>query len=177
MSLVIVKDGTVTHGSWQNGLTEPSRGMINAINKGGELFTAVADRPPLNARTEMYGNFTLDFQPDKVVYAYPVIDKPIEQVRTGVQSEVDTETQTRIFAYFEVDNMTEALRKEVNAMSENETEKIDMLIAIRTAGKTLKTEVESLSFKELKDLNIPEWQGWPLEEYGSEVIDKILSKT
>lgn len=160
--LVLIQNGNVRAGNPDNGLTTPSESMERIYNReGGDFFAAFNVYPPLNPRVETYGAFNLLIRPDKVNYVYPVVDKPLSQAQQYVKGLVDDETQARIFAYFGVDNMTEALRKEINAMTESNTEAIDMLLALRTAGKSLKAEIDSMDRNGLVGLIINQWEGWP----------------
>jgi hypothetical protein len=79
--LVIVKDNIVIAGSPDNKLTKSSNGMKRILNsEGGKLYTAIKTCETIeDTGLYTYGPVEITIESDKVIYNYPIIERPHDQ--------------------------------------------------------------------------------------------------
>jgi len=151
----IVKDGVAVCGASEiDGL--PTEEMKREAERtGGKIVAAKINKPPINPRMQMHGQYSTIVRADRVDYNYSVVEIPTETVRQNMVAESKQEAEKRILAIAPI-------WKQINAIADPDPEITAKVKAVRDASNVLEAEIKSMDRDALSILNIEGWDGWPV---------------
>ncbi len=151
----ITKDGVAICGASEvNG--KPSEEMKReAERSGGKIVAAKINKPPINPRMQMHGQYATIVRANRVDYNYSVVEIPTEVIRQNLIAESKQEAEKRILAIAPI-------WKQINAIVDPDPEITAKVKAVRDASNVLEAEIKSMDRDALSILNIEGWDGWPV---------------
>ncbi|WP_419783589.1 hypothetical protein [Maridesulfovibrio sp.] len=151
----IVKDGVAVCGASEvNG--KPSEEMKREAERtGGKIVAAKINKPPINPRMQMHGQYATIVRADRVDYNYSVVEIPTETVRQNLIDFVGKHAEQRILEFA-------PYWKQINAITDPDPDFTAKIKAVRDASNVLETELKAMDRDALSILNIEGWEGWPV---------------
>ncbi len=150
----IVKDGVAVCGASEiDGLpTEEMKREAKRI--GGKIVAARINKPFINPRMQMYGQYTTIVRADRVDYNYSVVEISTETVRQNIVAESKQEAEKRILAIAPI-------WKQINAIADPDPEITAKVKAVRDASNAFEAEIQAMDRDALAVLAVAGWSGWP----------------
>jgi len=151
----IVKDGVAICGACEVDGKPSGEMKREAERTGGKIVAAKINKPPINPRMQMHGQYSTIVRADRVDYNYSVVEIPTETVRQNMVAESKQEAEKRILAIAPI-------WKQINAIADPDPEITAKVKAVRDASNVLEAEIKSMDRDALSILNIEGWDGWPV---------------
>ncbi|WP_320008456.1 hypothetical protein [Maridesulfovibrio sp.] len=151
----IVKDGVAVCGASEvNG--NPSEEMKNmSAATGGKIVAVKINKPSINPRMQMHGQYSTIVRTDRVDYNYSVVEISTETVRQNLIDFVGKHAEQRILEFA-------PYWKQINAITDPDPDLTARIKAVRDASNVLETEIKAMDRDSLSILNIEGWDGWPV---------------
>ncbi|WP_419783738.1 hypothetical protein [Maridesulfovibrio sp.] len=150
----IVKDGVAICGASEVNGKAPLEMKRMAVAAGGKIVAVKINKPSINPRMQMHGQYTTIVGDDRVDYNYSVVEIPTETVRENLIAFVGKHAEERILKFA-------PYWKQINAITDPDPDLTARIKAVRDASNVLETEIKAMDRDALSILNIEGWEGWP----------------